>query len=337
MIFQNLKQLMFSFSNLKGKGEIYVVSILGVIILGSAFLVGGMFPDLNQVTNPLDSFTPKEKKGNKNNGAVQLIQLDAKKNPRNNNQNNNQNNQNRSNPPACQNNGAIALLIDLSASMQASNKMTKLKNALKSFSNDLSNTTFVGMYTFASPNVGDKNVGTPEKEPKQRLPFGKFNKGSFDRAVGQLKPYVKPPADGATYMRDGLEYVSQKISQSKDDNPGKRFSLIFISDGVPELIECVESHMPNGVCQPDRNYDYTQDPTLDPNVASQIKNSGVTIYSIAIFDPSDLIVTPKLKQIMQTIAGSNDPLTSQQQLYFESANGDDLAAKYQQISSIVCK
>lgn len=318
MAINNLKKFLLRLSNLKGKGEIYVISILGVIILGSAFLVGGMFPDLNQVTNPLDSFTPKEKKGNKNNGAVQLIQLDAKKNPRNNNQNDNQNNQNRSNPPACQNNGAIALLIDLSASMQASNKMTKLKNALKSFSNDLPNTTFVGMYTFASPNVG---------EPKERIHFGKFNKNAFDAAVNNLQPYVSP--QGATYMRDGFQFVSQKLSQAKDDNPGKRFSLIFISDGVPELIECIESHMPNGVCQPDRNYDYTQDPTLDPNIASQIKNSGVTIYSIAIFDPTDLIVTPKLKEIMQNIATPGN--------YFESANGDDLTAKYQQIESTICK
>ncbi|MBI4084622.1 MAG: VWA domain-containing protein, partial [Candidatus Levybacteria bacterium] len=290
----------------RGRGDIYVVSILAIIIIASAFLVGGVYPDLQQVSDTADTFEPKDKKADKKNtGVVQLRQLDAKKKPRNQN-NNNQNRRNRQDqsgkPPACTKKGAIAFLIDVSESMAAEGKLTKLKEALNGFVNKLPSGSLVALYTFSDPSFG---------EPKERASFG--SKTKLPRVINGLSP------EGATYMLQGFQLVQQKLSVAKDDFPNHQFSLILVSDGVPELIECDKSHMPDNTCRANRNYDYTQDPTLT-NIPDLIKDQDVRIYSIAIYDKEDLDVsTNKLIQIMQSLASPDS--------YFdETANGGGLDA-----------
>ncbi len=313
-----LKISMFCF---KGRGDLYVVSILTLIIIASAFLVGGVYPDLNQVPETADMFEPKEKKADKKNtGVVQLRQLDVNKKPRN--QDNNSNNRNRQDqtgkPPACTKKGAIAFLIDVSASMEANGKLTKLKEALNGFVNKLPSETLVGLYTFSDRTFG---------EPKERVAFGPKTK--------LLTPVGNSPIDalspeGATFMLDGFQLVQGKLSVAKDDFPNRQFSLILVSDGVPELIECDTSHMPDNTCRANRNYDYTQDPTLT-NIPDLIKDQDVRIYSIAMYDKDDLDVsTNQLIYIMQTLASPDS--------YFdETANGGGLDATYERIKSSICK
>lgn len=294
----------------RGRGDIYVVSILTLIIIASAFLVGGVYPDLNQVSETADTFEPKEKKADKKNtGVVQLRQLDANKKPRTPDNNSNQ----PGNPPACTKKGGIAFLIDVSASMEANSKLTKLKEALKGFVNKLPNDTLVSLYTFSSPNFG---------EPKERVAFGP--KTQLGSEIEALKP------EGATYMLDGFQLVQGKLSQAQIDFPKNQFSLILVSDGVPELIQCDPSHMPDGTCRPNRNYDYTQDPTLT-DIPDVIKNSDVRIYSIAMYDKDDLDVsTNKLIKIMQSLA-------SPESYFDETANGGGLDATYERIQNSICK
>lgn len=303
----------------RGRGDPYVVSILTLIIIASAFLVGGVYPDLNQVSGTADTFEPKEKKADKKNtGVVQLRQLDANKKPRN-QDNNRQNNNNRNRqdqagkPPACTKKGAVAFLIDVSESMNTDQKVTKLKEALIGFVNRLPNSTLVSLYTFSSPDFG---------EPKERAAFGQ--KAPVLQAIDGLTPH------GATYMLEGFQLIQQKLSLAQDDFPGHQFSLILASDGVPELIECDPSHMPDNTCRPDRNYDYTQDPTLT-DIPDLIKDQDVRIYSIAMYDKDDLDVsTNKLIEIMQSLASPDS--------YFdETQNGGGLDATYERIQNSICK
>lgn len=302
----------------KGRGDPYVVSILTLIIIASAFLVGGVYPDLNQVSETADTFEPKEKKADKKNtGVVQLRQLDVNKKPRN--QDNNRNRQDQTGkPPACTKKGAIAFLIDVSASMEANGKLTKLKEALNGFANKLPSETLVGLYTFSDRTFG---------EPKERVAFGP--KTQLLTPVGN-SPIDALSPEGATFMLDGFQLVQGKLSQAQIDFPKYQFSLILVSDGVPELIECDPSHMPDNTCRPDRNYDYTQDPTLT-NIPDLIKDQEVRIYSIAMYDKDDLDVsTNKLIKIMKSLASPDS--------YFdETANGGGLDATYERIKSSICK
>lgn len=331
-----LEKYFWASVHLKGEGSVYTAAIVSIIIIGSSFLVGGLYPDLNRATTDGSKiYEPEDTRADKNDtGVVQLRQLRAKKGKANKNQNknNNQNNNKDSNkedqstPPVCENNGAIALLVDVSESMGDANKMTKLKEALlRSFLPKLSSSTIIGLYTFSSPNFD---------EPKERIPFGQYgqNKGELAKAIEALQP-LKP--HGATYMRDGFSFVQQKLAIASDEFKGKQFSLIVVSDGVPELIERDLSH---GPCpDPERCYDPTQDPTVTTlprgNIADAIKSTGVRIYSIAIYNARDEEITGgKLRQIMQNVASPDSYYDM-----LDSSRENELLSILQQIEGSVCK
>jgi hypothetical protein len=168
-------------------------------------------------------------------------------------------------------------------------KIDLVKEALKDFIAGLKDTTVVGLFTFSS-------------EAKELVGFGEYKdvRSRLDSAVNGLQP------ERATYMKDGLQLVQQKISiaRAEEKFKDKQFSLVFISDGVPEINECDPSH---GPCGGDRNYDITQDPTIkdeetETSLVERIRQSGVTIYSIGIYNDDDLVVTGKLREIINSIA-----------------------------------
>lgn len=311
----------------RGDATIWVVFLTMVILAGAGFLVGDIYPDLNQAVDNGEYFDVSDVNKNKNknsNATAQLLQLDSKRQVRT-----PQGGGDPSSPsaPQCENNGAIAFLVDVSESMadvhQEStaqvDKMTQVKNVLKSFVSRLPASTLVGLYTFSSPNFG---------EPKERVGFAEFGqvRGQLTGAIDGLQP------QGATYMRDGLSFVQQKISIARDQYPGKQFSLIFISDGVPELIECKPENMPNNECaQGDgaRNYDFTQDPTVDGDISQQIRQSGTHIYSIAMYNNDDLEITGRIQQILRTVATPGS--------YKPSIEGNQLQSIFDEINTSVCK
>src|SRR6185437_10497344 len=59
-----------------------------------------------------------------------------------------------------------------------------------------------------------------------------------------------------------------------------------------------------------------QDPTVPPNLADEIKNEGVRVFSIAILDQQDDRFNTQLKQLLQNVASPDS--------FYVSPTGQDL-------------
>lgn len=228
---------------------------------------------------------------------------------------------------------ALVFLVDASTSMteRGPNGITKLdnvKNALYEFTDDLSSTSLFGLYTFSSPNGG---------EPRSRVSIGLMPSIQFqiDSAISG----INPPENAATYMREGFESVRGPLVSAKQQYPDYKFNLIFISDGVPEhQAPCEDQYTLTGTCDNSgannsRNYDIRHDPIDtslgNSNVVQQIKDSGVSIYSIVLSNATDAQVFPELRSLMQRIASSDSQ-------YKESVGGENINAIYQEIKTSAC-
>ncbi len=285
-------------SLLSGSKAIFL-AFLGVVIGGAFFLTGGNpFPkeQLSTPENPeavyeIDEESLRELDNTRGNLQLKTIRFKE-----------------------CKGQASAALLVDRSGSMEFGNKLPNLKQALNRFLDQMGDSSVTGLISY-SQNV------------TENVPIDLFSNNSTQMrsAITSLH------ASGATQTRSAFNLAIQRLITAQQRFPDKQHNLVFLSDGIPESIfrTCTAP-----ACSPDRNrcFETTQDPTNTSisggDLAQQIKNSGIRIFAIALFDSRDTCFQNDLKDMMQRIASEDS--------YYETPNPENLDQIYNEISTKIC-
>ncbi|HUQ85688.1 MAG TPA: VWA domain-containing protein [Candidatus Limnocylindrales bacterium] len=228
----------------------------------------------------------------------------------------------------CEDKLAVDFLIDVSGSMAFGNKQVNEMNALNSFADRMSDTSVIGIQIFSDPT----NV-------REIIPLSLFKdvKNEVRATINNL------PASGATSTRSAFSLAKLKLTEAitKNRYPGYNYSLVFLSDGIPETI-MFESEKNSTNClatSPDpinigatRCFARAQDPRTPTNIPEEIKLQGVDIYSIAITDPKDQPMKTELLQLLQDV--SSDPDST---YFYESVDGNDLTTILDYVLKSICE
>lgn len=216
---------------------------------------------------------------------------------------------------------AVGLLVDRSGSMDGK-KLLDLKVALSTFATGLSPQSVVGLYSFSSFEDG-------ATETTENVPFGRFETVK-NQLTTQIHTLV---ARGSTHTRAGFQLIKDKLIGAQKDFPDQQFSMILLSDGIPEDHDEATSGCPSGRKFGNRCFALTQDPTQPPDLAREIRDAGISVYSIAIYsktDPSDNYFLPDMRNMMQKIA-------SEQKNYYEVPDSSQLKNIYKEIAQKICE
>ena len=289
-------------------GMLYIIVIMLAITTFSFYLVGGKFPKMFDPAGP-PSNPGKQKIIFPSESAKKNLQL-----------------QTFTVKNSCESKIAVDFLIDISGSMgfDGGIKQTNEKSALRAFTARMVDASVIGMQTFSK--------STQEVVP---ISYYKDVRSQVDSTINSL------PADGWTSTRSGFELVKQKLSAvlTQDKYPGYKYFLILITDGVPEseplftdadhcevVVQDVERNTP-------RCFAKIQDPRIPSNLAADIKNSGVEIYSLALTSPhsSDRDLQPYLTKLLQDVAST--PLSTH---FYSSDNGTDLKTQLDSVFKDIC-
>lgn len=216
----------------------------------------------------------------------------------------------------CGSKAAVGLLVDRSGSMQGK-KMNDLHAALTSFVGGLSNESVIGMSSFSS---NDGSIAVREDVPFSRYGDAKTQTGLAIRRLA---------AFGATNTRTAFLFMRDKILAAKEAYPEQEFALIFLSDGIPEVnpADCSSGRNYNGRC-----FANSMDPTLPPSVPQEIKDAGIRIFSIAIYDANssaDNFFLPDMRAMMTKIATDASS-------YYETPDSGKLKEIYKSIAQKIC-
>ncbi len=177
-------------------------------------------------------------------------------------------------PQNCTQTLAVDFLVDKSGSMGYGSKMAELKKGLILFTGALTDNSVIGMQSFSDT-------------PNDVIPFSYYKtvKMQVTNAINSMQP------NSWTYTKDAFVFTKQKLDTGTPKYPGYKFALIFISDGVPEI----PNNPAGGRFAP------SQDPT---DIATQIKQEGIRIFTIAYVDNSDASVNSQLQAMMKRVASS---------------------------------
>lgn len=297
----NFKNKIKIFNQSRGGIEIL---ILVLIVLGSILMAGGLFPKLLKGDPNAEKFIAIPEIPQDTHSTLQLKTIKFK---------------------SCTSAVAVNFLVDRSGSMRYGTKLQNLQSALRVFANNYPDDGIIGMQSFSEPALG----------PTADVPIDYFRnvESQFSSAISALFP------DGGTYTRDAFSFVKPRLDAAKSKFSNYKFSLIFISDGVPETLA---RNNAQGACQgttPEdlrycglksdgncRCFDTSQDPTL---IANEIKNSGVRIFSIGYINDEDLKFKDDLTTLMKNVASSpND--------FYEAPIDNQLTDILSQISQKLC-
>lgn len=293
------------------RGSVTFKLILAVIIIGSVAFVSGAFPT-TQLT-PQDPDAPRYRPnidddiGNRDSLQLRTIGFEA-----------------------CSSVAAVSLLVDVSGSMKyvdnsrGTTKLDELKKALNLFTSKMTDESLVGLATYSV--VFREVVGI---QPYLNV------KNTIGNEINKLQWHT------ATYTRRAFEEMVPILQNAVNRYPDKNFTLIFASDGIPESQETLDrcSSNPNSTeCQTNckdpgttsmRCFATDQDPTISPNIAQQIKDMGVTIYSIAILDNQDSRFNTQLTNLLRSVASPDS--------FYVAPTSDELSSIYDQIGFEMCE
>ena len=211
----------------------------------------------------------------------------------------------------------IVLMLDKSGSMNSNTpsgarKIDRLIEAVVTLANSLSDESVIGVQDFSNPTgvVGQNDINTLIP-----VSFYKDVKTQVEPAVRSLSG----KAVGSTPTHDALAYSYSELLQAMPLFPDKQFDYIFVSDGAP----CPGIGCGGTVGGPD------QDPRLySPNPADQIKELGVNIYTLGIYDLGQN--KSQLSALLRDIASTPDN-------YFEATTADDTGKLLTAISERICQ
>lgn len=205
---------------------------------------------------------------------------------------------------SCSKTAAVNMLLDITGSMNRSapdgqTKIKKLVNSTELFVNNMTDDSVIGIQIFNSAIINDR-------ERMELIPISYY--GDVKATLVSRIRALESQAGGNTPTRSALTYSLEKISEGLSKFPERQFSFIFVSDGAPT----------DGY-----------GPTTNPDPAQQIKDLGVTVYSIGILDASQ-IRAGSVKQILDHVASSPDKS-------YIAPDGNQLTEIYQQIGTELCQ
>ncbi len=261
------------------RGSTTITLILLVIIVGAVLMVGGIFPKGPEVKSDVTEGVPDTNSlVNSDKNSLQLATLKFK---------------------PCSEQITVDLLLDRTGSMSRTTptgetKISRLKEAVITLTNKLSDNSIIGIQTFSSKSITDD---VP-------ISYYKDVKGTIDTKINAMK------AEGGTPTHDGLAFSLNKLRDALPRYPERKFSFIFISDGQPDPA--------------------SQDPRLfNPNPATEIKNLGVNVFTLGIYDTGQAVDT-KMRDLLISIA-------TKPENYFEAKTGDDVTKLLNSISNKICE
>lgn len=357
--------------NMRGSGGMYVLLIIGLVSGLSFLLTGGLTPNIERnPENPEfveieDQLTPIAQQ----NLQMQNIQIKPTATPT----------PTPSNTPtptptttpqptsaptptptdpvvACLDRTAVALLIDLSASMNVpSSKLSALNSALNLLQTKLTDDTVVGAYAFGpypnSNSGGDTSFNFENnKGVKQIIPFSRYsdNKATIDTQLGGLVQ----GGIGGTYMRNGFRLMTQKIQAAKQAFPEYEFVTILLSDGVPEHgvnDPVVQDYWSRGLgfpvvtCAGNTCFAKHQDPRAwsdigTSNLITPLRNQSKDqiVYTIALYGTTfpDTQLRTHLEDLLVDVAGSGSAPNYQ---YINTTNYSQLSTFFTRILDATCQ
>lgn len=234
-------------------------------------------------------------------------------------------------PQVCYDDAAVAILVDTSGSMagQAGNgetRMDVLKRALTGFRSNFTPQTEVGLFGYST-------------DAETLVPFGTY--GQNQAQIAQQINGLRPNQFGsATNTRDGLQLVYNNLVPEVAQNPGRRYNVIFFTDGVPENSDCEfvdsveEYHGNNGdinapICSPN----FSSHPQHPGPISSQIKSLGARIFTVALYKqpPYSPPIQNSIETIMRNVASNPD-----ETYYLGLPTAAGLENAYNQISQRIC-
>lgn len=298
---------------LNNTGTLYIIAIMATITSFAFVMMGGTFP-----TTPDENRTPPRKNPGKQEIIFDQVTDPGKKNLQL---------QTFSVKDACESRIAVDFLIDVSKSMSFGNKLSEEKKALKAFTDRMVDDSVIGMQIFSSPN----NV-------REVVPISKYKdvKANVQNAINSLNP------NGATSTRTAMILARDKLAQavSSGDFANYKYSLILITDGVPEADGLLPYNSDKCIAVvPDptlgeRCFAKKEDPRIPSNIATEIKNFGVDIYSIQITSnsSSDRELQPHLEKLMKDIAST--PINEH---YYTSFEGTGLTSILDKVFTDICQ
>jgi len=183
------------------KGGIGIITLMIVIILGSIFLVGGIFPNLPNTDPNAEKFTVITGMPLDSRNSLQLKTIKFKK---------------------CSEQTTVDLLLDRTGSMGSrtptgQTKIARLKEAVLVLTGQLSDQSVVGIQSFSSLSI----------TPDVPISYYKDVKGIIPSKVNALN------ADGQTPTHDALTFSLDRLREAIPKFPGRQFNFILISDGHP--------------------------------------------------------------------------------------------------------
>jgi hypothetical protein len=332
------------FTNLRGDtGVAWIAVIMALLVFMGGYMVGGV-PKFKPIPQGAEQYelTNNDKASTTNTSAMQLHEVSAKKKPHEvpdpdkNKQNNAQDDPNAAGQAtptpttAPCSNIAVDFLVDNSASMLNGSKIARVKSLMQEYVRTLPDNALIGIQAFAEPPKAATDIVGFTKVGPQR-----------DNIITKIDNALNPPSNAATYMREGFKLAQSKLAAAKSQNGSYKFYLVLISDGVPEVDVCENGHPLGGKCtfksadNPNpRNYDLGEDPTYtqlgQPNIPSAIKQIGVEIFSVGIFDEGDQKVFSQLQTLLTNIA-------STQGNFYRVDNSGQLSNIFPQLAQNICK
>ena len=168
--------------------------------------------------------------------------------------------------------------------MNNGSKLEDLKSGVKAFVANYPDNGIIGVQAYNEPGKI-----SPEGY-KELVPISKYAdvKVNINNIIDGMR------ANGFTYSKNAMSFVKQRLEEAKAKFPEYNFNLIFISDGVPET---AASDLACGR----RCLAQEQNPEI---VASEIKNLGIRIFSLAYLDDSDASLSNQLRALMINVASS---------------------------------
>jgi len=285
-------------SRAPGIGYLYIAVIMFLAMMAGTLLSGGFIPvDPNSPKGPPTLPPYFQEMGQ---DTQRIVFPSGSPDPRNNLQ------LKTFKVNVCGSKAVIDLLVDTSESMVDDGKINRLKEGLREFTQKLAPSAVIGIHTFSGT--------VQERVP---LDYVSANRTLVTSTIDSMSP------DGWTRMRDGFQLVKEKVVDAiqKDKYPGYKYFVVLLSDGVPEIPKTQNPRTcktPPGVvndplwcgnqnCAAGEGRCFTeeQDPREPTNLAQDLKDVGVEVYSVGIFSQSavsDQVMRPYFEELLQNVA-----------------------------------
>lgn len=188
----------------RSDGNITLIILIAIVIAGAIYLVGGVFPHLEQIDTGEQGrvVVPdlEDTEGASSTASLRLKTIKFKQ---------------------CTETAAVDFMLDRSGSMKqktpsGETKIQALKDAVTLFIDNLSTDSVIGVQYFSSEGIGNL-IEINEKK----------NIGDYSEAIKAL------PANGQTPTHNALAYSYNRLQNGVQKYPDRDFAFIFVSDGEP--------------------------------------------------------------------------------------------------------